>query len=411
MLYRYKLIRAWKSNVSYFVSHMGIQLFEVAREYGVKRVATILSDFSFFFLPFVFWADIYLVLGKSFFVPFWLPPAIIIAIGLSVLIYITIIVIMSSVLLNSPYSFEKKFMRKVEENSINEKERASIAMSYLHFRTLSTLGVFDAPSVQSLIGYLLVSGAQIFVSYSLVSLFVTNRDSIVQMLIPIYEPISQTLHLPQPSIFTLSFLLFCLFLLSLYVWGRRFFMLVRFYKGNQIQIPREFAIFLPVSFVSIPSRIGLLSGCLLVAADSLTGSRLYSLGYRPFVISSNISKIIQKAFENAQGEECIVTEHKYEMTTEKEVETLKSEINRHFKTLASAFHIMNVNSAKALDIITKQRLILYLGFVEKQCVFVGMIGYNIVRRVRVAFFHFDNPYTRREFQAIVEKEINKAREI
>jgi hypothetical protein len=388
--------------MSQIVASIGTELFVVAKEYGVRRVAKHIFEFSSFLLPFTFWMYVYLLLGKNFFVPLW-PWFIIIVVGLLFSMFQILFALCYATLL---IDIPKSLMRKVQDTPNNE--RKSIAMSFLYLPVLNFFGHLNFPSQKrDFIGFI----PSFLAPYSIVTFFAMNSGWLVQTFSPIYEPISQTLRIPQLSIPAFSLFLLCLFLLSLCYYVPFKLSSIRFCKENSIKIPRRYILSTPVLLFLMPSQILVYFFWIARAIYSLTASRTFMLVYQPFVVSSDIPKIVQKAFENIQGKECVIYEYKYQIKTEREVEALKRETKKHFVILTYFYDFINVDTAGVIDIITKEGAVLYLGFLEEQCAFVGKVFYSTAEKTRQAYFYFNNQYVRGEFEAIIGKEIDKAHEI
>jgi hypothetical protein len=298
-------------------------------------------------------------------------------------------------------------MLKIQDTSVDERSHGPLAKSFSNFV------MFGALSSYFPLRYMLLSGIfEMIASYSLVTVFVINKDVLAHALAPMLGLISQTFPL-QLSIPNLTIILFCLFVLSVYsTVGSSPLRLPKFCKENGISPPKGARLSILILYFALPARCLMLIVVLYRAMCSLSEDRPFWVVYAPFIVSSDIQNIVQKSFQNTQGKKCRFVDYKYALKTDEEVEALKSVTREHFGELFGLeSFIYKVKPAEAKKLIADTEPILYLGFVEKQLVFFGVIGYNLFNKIRSALFIFNNRYIKDEFEAIMQKEISKAHEI
>ena len=379
--------------------YIGTQLLAAAREYGVRRVVDIISRFSVFLFPFVFWMIIYFLAG-GFFAFVWPWSLFIIVPGF---IFLILELVMGFAYFSVAIDLPKTFMLKIQDTSVDERNHAPLAKSFSNFVMFGPLSFYFP------LRYMLLSGIlEMIASYSLVTVFVINKDVLARTLAPMLGLISQAFPL-QLSIPNLTIILFCLFVLSVYsTVGSLLFRLLKFCKENGINPPKGTRLYISISYFALPTRCLMLIVVLYKAMYSLSEDRPFYAVYVPFIVSSDIRNIVQKSFQNTQGKNCRFVDYKYELKTNEEVEALKSVTREHFG-LESFIH--EIKPAEAKKLIADTEPILYLGFVEKQFVFFGVTCYSPSKKIRVASFFFNNRYIRDDFEAIMQKEISKAHEI
>lgn len=396
--------------MSEFASYVASQLVPVAKQYGVKRVLSVVSSVSFFLFAFVFWAEILVLIWPTCLVSLSFWSYIAFAIGGFALISLVISVCTSLPLI---IGFQRRFMKKIENVSTDEEKCKSIAKTYSIIPELCIIGGSSLTRTRLVLESITIV-FDISATYSLLVLLVTYGNELIQFLISTWEMIAQTLRLPAQSIIGLTFLLFVLLSLSLYFFVRLYSDLTRLLKANKVNRGARF--YLPLSlFSSLVFRLGLLFTYLGTSVDSLSADRLHLAFYQPFPISSNIEPMVQKSFNSIQGKECTVTEYECSIENEKELCTLVANAKEFFgQTVGGTIATRGIDRVKpfeALDIINKQETRVYTGFVEKQCVFSGTVYFSTIEKARTAYFYFENEHVMKEFQAIVQKQIEEARRL
>lgn|GEM_PF-4318422 len=75
------------------------------------------------------------------------------------------------------------------------------------------------------------------------------------------------------------------------------------------------------------------------------------------------------------------------------------------------FLIRFSNSKDTLRKLNQIKPMSYLGVKDNRCIFLGLISYDPIEKIRTASFYFDTIHLKREFKLIYDKEIENQRKI
>ena len=303
---------------------IGSEIFAAARDYGARRVLVVLSQSSFLLFAFVFWGDMYLLLGKAIFLPSWFT----VPLSIVSLLLVLVFVVLSTLFAYLQARLPKMVLRRLEDSSVNNEERKSIGKSFMNLIVLEKWSVLNTPFASSLIGRVL----HILASYSVVTLFLCVSDSLSGIIRSIMDSISWIISVSLLSTLNLTVVLLVLFVLSIpYLARNSFFEQIAFSKENRYHIGNSIVVTMTVvSFLSLPVRFVLVLVHVLLAAST---ARPHWRFYQPFVLSSDVANIVQSSFRRIQGKECSITSVKYDIKTDMELVALRKKTEGYFGRL------------------------------------------------------------------------------
>jgi hypothetical protein len=390
--------------MSQFLPSLIDQLLPTTREYGIKRVFSILCEGSLLIFPFVLWAIIYEYLAKGLFVFLWTQiPLIPIAMVIGEIVFLIFIVLVSYLSISTEMDSAAQIMQKMQDTAIGEQERKLVATCYLSLPILALL-------VKLRRKYFFTSCIVLtFFAFSLMAIVSIVGRNAADALIPIRDALQQTVHFSQATTPILAFFVLGLAVMSFYGWFELTSEAAAFLKATQVRpiLTRPFSAFVNTIFPSYATH--LLGSSFAYLENYLSSNRIFTARCIPFPKSLNVAKVAERSFDNI-GRESIIRKYKCKITL-KDAQSLLSEEKKHFEAAVIAHNIMNSNPNDASVIVNKSRPILYAGYVEDNCLFVGTILCSLSKGVQVGTFLFRNRYVKNEFQAILAKGIERARDI
>lgn len=382
------------------------QLYKAVKGYGTRRAEELISIVSYYFLPIMFWATLYFVLGGSLFTR-WSPITDLSIIFLFLIVFSVIIT--SIFTLSKHLKLFKAFVHRI--NEVSSGEQRDIALGYLNYPKLFRLSALSSSKSKM---HIVVSSIalviSIFASFGLVALLASHRElqmQIFSLLTPIAPIISNLVQVQL--IIIVSWLFVLLFSYLYFVRAHPIVQTIWIAKKLGVTVSLWSYLIMIVDCISIISRIssGLYSLIWLIYRPHF---RWAFIKYLQFPISSNITKLVERAYENVQGESCEVSRFEIKFDSEDDSTRLFQVIKRSFSEFLSIFPIVEGKSRFVNTLINSRRMTLYLGFVKKKLVFFGSVYFLLNPPVRTAIFSFDNPFTSKEFQEIIDLQMIKNRE-
>lgn len=385
------------------------EILRIIKEIGLQRILKIVSNISGFCLPFILWIVIFQLVGRTFFIIEFAVLGILYTVfGATILLF----------QLHNISSYPFQTMKQIEHaknifdnpaDSTNEEkyiaECERFIFPYLYRTPLlsSGLNAFIQTRIWKLI---LIELPILYIAYSIMTLLVFYQNSInaiYSLLISnfyVLQPISQLIPTTTQD---WIILLFVFWIGSLYM---DLYIRSRILKNRLALIPSYCFHQLNIQF-----RIILLIHYVLNIPITIRKHRLVCQ-YLPFVDPQSLPTIVQRAVENVEGKSCNMTMWIKEVREEKDIESLKNMLLKDPKvTRIQKFFVRQCKPKDALSRIMLAQPVLYLGTEDNRCVFLGEISYNLQERVRVATFYFSTIYIKREFKLILQKEIEKQREL
>lgn len=385
-----------EETMSFLSSYVMSPLSWAAKKYGARRVAGFISAISLHGFPLVLWLNIYVLLGEGFFsLPFPLNEGAIILTLISILLFAFVGWLAS-------YVPQKVLIKRIEEASQKGEGLEPLARGFLN---LFVMRGFSFRSRLARILGCLSPILNVVFSYAFVVSIIASRTWLLATLTSLVEPISQSVSLPQIASNYFAIVLLFMLVFSFPSFNSTYLESWRFFMAHHIKPPIELLVSLPIPYISIGNT------CSVLVSNIATAIPSGILVLRPLVISSDLPKIVARSFQNAQGKECRVTTFTHTIQNIAEVESSRELSIKYFGVLAGSLRLKDARPPDAMKMVAEIRPILYLGFVDKQCAFVGMVGYNATQKARTGIFYFSSHYVQGEFEAIMEKDREKARSV
>lgn len=392
-------------------------LVKLLREIGFLRVAKFISFLAWFILPFWIWMILLRFVAIEYFV---LIPAIP---GLALL---ALNVFISTISTPSIVNLGFKVMRSVEKTgaslfeNLADKEIAEqfkqecrkLTFAYTHSPPFMKSGMVEYLRRHRLaLAY--ECFVQIYVSYSMVTLFMKFQTEIRGFLEPFVSGSTQLIQSsPLPSLvewstYNLWVTLALLWILSLYF--DPIFSAVR-ECVHTVSGFRLISVYLAYS-LSLGYRIVL---PLMATVSGVFGfyKQRKIATCTPFIDPLTLPQIFQTTINNVEGKSCDTLRWVEIPETKAEIESRKRLVlnDKNMPSISKLF-IRFSRSDDVFRRIREMRPMTYVGIQNSRCVFFGTVAYNPIEKVRQARFFFDTPYLKREFLVIYEKEAEKQRQI
>lgn len=388
------------------------ELLKLLKEIGLVRAAKTISFLAWLVLPFWIWMIIMQFVENKFFI-------LILAIPGIVLYVITLIFIIFQSYFWRAHEF--KIMKLIEKSAAelfkdpkNEQKveefknkcRAFI-LPYSHHMPFSLAALAElVKSVWGIVGKVL----DLYGSYSLITFFVIFRGGFGDLFGASFSTISQILpaQLIEWPFRNLWISLGILWMLSLFydpavslmrIWGR-------------LPLPKSRAAVLYfISLYDLSSRIGI---CAVKALHipTILRERARAVMCDPFIDPLTLPKIVQKTVRNVEGESCDVSRWSEKIETEADVDRIKKLTLKDPSTPFLLKFFAKIGRPKELlGRIKQMQPMAYIGIHHERCVFLGMVVYDPIMRIRRGRFYFDTTYLKKEFLLIYNKEVENQRRI
>jgi hypothetical protein len=396
---------------------------EGVKKFGVRGIFRIISLFSWYFLPFVVWIQIYRYFGQSFLAILQTIPSVVLL--APVLVLLVLITGYTSLLCIRVISLDKKLMKRIEsakevfdkpDDSQSEgrfrSECQKFIIPHLYLPSTALLGVSGALqhfTFRTKVTLWIIQALfTLYASYSIMVFLILNGTHLnqiytqVESLFPNLSSLSSYVDLfLQNSLLSIVLL----FILSLY-----YNPVVSFFRGGYVRYS-GITIDVLLDSLSSLSRISNLAMQVVIMPWDIRW-RTNSLRYKPFTFPISLPLAIQKSVFNVEQKSPKVTKWSYLVSDERDIEALKEKIhNQKDIPLIIRFFVRQVNAHEALEHIKKVQPILYLGTVDKRCCILGKVSYDPHEGIYHSQFFFDNSYEKEQFKSIAEIEINEQKKL
>lgn len=375
---------------------------------GKIGVLEIVSKFSSFIVPFLFWFQIYLLFTEESFVFSW-----VVFLGL---------VVFSFLLLPALYiqlrllRFPRKLMEKIElakcvfNDQTNtesegkfEGEADRFGVPYVYFKFLFFSAAYTRGKLLNLLLVIVTLALETWCSYAIATLLVINKNSILSILSFCPLEVVQFFNFLIPQyLLHLITLFYCLSLVrALDPINRQIGRLSKFIFSGRVFM----------QLFSLSGSIRELCGWILSGLHTLRWRR-FTLRIIPFIKTISVSSIIEKSVRNVKGNSCKFLQRTYQVVDDEDIETIKEIImDQRELPFIMRLSLKSVKPSDVLDVIKVMHPLFYLCVIGNKCAVVGEVRYVPSEKAYVAYFDFDSKYVKEEFESIMNKEIEKQREL
>jgi len=386
-----------------------LKILEIAKRYGARKIATMLSSIAWFVLPSLSWNLVRSQIGNAYF----LIPYAVIGFGLAIFT-----LLFESAQSYYYYTYEFNLMKRVEyaRSIFNDPSNPENERNYLvECRRFILPCVYQLPvllsSFRGAVSRFFPFGVfgvvlRGYCSYSIFTVVIAYRIQITDMTRMLISNMPYSEHVVGVLIRTLQqYQLHSLVLV----------LLLSVSSDWTIRRRRLLRKMTPVLFASsvfdLMDRGEVLVDRLL--RDLILIPKLKNqMSYKPFVDPQTLPNVVQRAVQNIEGASCNVSKWSQDHVDIQFADEVKKLFREDRKI--PVFLRIACLLATSEGILADMRLMqpfLYLGTIDNRCLFLGLVWYNPSDRTRQATLRFDNSYIKEEFRLIMGKQIEKRREL
>ena len=389
------------------------QLLDIVKRIGILRIAKAISYVAWIILPLWFWLIVSRTFGSELFMLYIAIP------GLAFFVFELLFIVAQAYFMENQ---QFNVMRLIEnakallgdpsDRGKDEKFRFECRRILLPFAIRTPIVYSFVSSLSRSRDLLLSTIVGFYKSYSIMTFLVIFRkdlvDSFNYVSIRLYQSVPQVQNIHFDPLENIWFVFTILWILSSYF--DPFLRLVFLAKRFRISVSGA-ALLYSWSIPNSAHRISMLA-CEIACVPIRVAHWNQTKEFKPFFDPQSLPKIVEKTMQRVEGKDCDLIRWAEDLQDETKVDETKKLMMLDPKTpFLLKLSIRRASSKDLLRNIKEMQPIAYVAVQNERCVFLGLIRYDPIERVRRGAFMFDTTHLRKEFIWIYKEEQKTQRQL